>query len=1711
MADLYFKVSSDWQEVVRLREEITRLENQLNQFNGKAPLEVLNKLCDELVDAKARLQALVDDAAIAGDKMQEAFKKGTVIDLSTPEGQLKAFDATAEKFFENFSSNLSVLRDGVKELINALGASNDALANIQATEKNAAEIERIKKENEELRDELTRQSEELQKQIILYQQLQSTIAGNNAARMAGDSQIQSEINTTNAQVVAQGEVTDAVEQTTQALHDQADAADNVKQKMDEIESPSLGDGENGFYTQTLERDIDIAKEKIDELRDKMGELDATDAEGIAAIESRIAAYQSEIDEKTAKLEEMRTGIRASSEDVGNLAGAVVSGYTVMADGASEMMNVYAESQEKAQALADRIQISFENIPSMVEQASSAISELKGFDNLTKSEEEAIAKAERLAAKVQEIGSAQEMLTSGMTNQNFKDVAGLEDTVDKLNNMIRLKQESVELEKKEAEEAKNTAAAHQSIRTQIMNARNELVQMIEAGKMGTPEFQAAAEQAGELRKQMELANAYMQYFANPNRRLAAMKTGLQGVAGSMSLVTGAMGLFNTKSEKMAEIQTKLQSLMGIIIGLETTFATVKKTSNVMMAIGEVQSWASTKAKAAEVAATNAGVVATRAATAAQAAFNLVAKANPYLLLAAAIGAVVGALALLGRKCNETEGPLGDLKRAADETDAAIKRIGENVDFDVAIGEAVGRAKGYLRELRLEAAKARLAAAVQMADEFNSKPDEVTGFNWLMSKFTGDELESESHRAIREQIQSMVDDAQKAVEEAEGDLEKSAETLGAAVSFATDKTQERTQNRINAAISRLKEEMADLPYNSGMYQYYDELVKQLEAELPKTTGGGGGGGHTGKSADEIARERMLNEQAVERQRRNNLLLQEQAIIDLMDDGIDKEIAQMRLNHQKRMNELADEQQDLLNAKITSAGVNSQGQIRSGFYANRQYASINLTDEELLGVNSKRISENQDYLVNVAAMFNTIEKNSASAQERMQQLRLAYASIMSDIEEQERNNNGGNESELLVKMRVIIDEQYQQSQKAIYDELLSQYQNFEQRRVELAKQYNDDIQVLQSQHPTDDAGLAAQKAALEERKRQYEAALQSINNEEYSTMQKSSQLLVDLFSNAADMSNKKIREVIANTQLLLTYISTAKDSNGNAQVKDSKGNVTKTITQQQIVDLGFTPESIQVLEQSPEKIKTIQDAIQRLQQQATKNNPFARLAEDIQSLFSKEDKDGKTKKSMKDLAKDAAACADVIGGLAGQLADMFNSIGDTETADAFSSVQDMMSTVSNIGKGFAEGGLVGGIAAAAGEAINYVGKALQANQRHKEALKKIMQEVEAEQRAYNMLILQQNLAYEEAATIFGTMSWEKAKRAVEVMKDAYAKLNEEIYGEGGHKQRTGLFTFEWINDAYQGLRDIEIKTGHKKTGLFGWGSGKDIYSSVLDVYPDLIDAEGKLNVKRAEAIIQTREMSQEDKDALQSMIDYANMAEEAWQQVHDYFTDIFGSFGDTLTDALVEGFENGTSAAKDFTDSVGDMLEKLAKQMVFSILFSELIENAQAAMEEVTKNGDLTDQQKFDQYAAIISDLTNNVIARESQADAMLQQFKDAAAKNGLSIFDNTSDQQADKKGFAAMSQDTGEELNGRFTALQIAGENLSAQMNAVAPVIVSIGNNTAEIKDMVDGIGNVADDMLTNIVECYTELNLIRVNTDDMYSIMKSNKTTLEKIEKNTKNI
>lgn len=93
--------------------------------------------------------------------------------------------------------------------------------------------------------------------------------------------------------------------------------------------------------------------------------------------------------------------------------------------------------------------------------------------------------------------------------------------------------------------------------------------------------------------------------------------------------------------------------------------------------------------------------------------------------------------------------------------------------------------------------------------------------------------------------------------------------------------------------------------------------------------------------------------------------------------------------------------------------------------------------------------------------------------------------------------------------------------------------------------------------------------------------------------------------------------------------------------------------------------------------------------------------------------------------------------------------------------------------------------------------------------------------------------------------------------------------------------------------------------WKKQHDVYTSVLDVYPKLIDANGEFNKELAESIINTREMSDEDKAALQGMIDLAEQAEAAYDSLNDYMTDIFGELGNSMSNALVDAFKNGTDA--------------------------------------------------------------------------------------------------------------------------------------------------------------------------------------------------------------
>ena len=75
MATLYFKVSSDWEQVVKLRQECEKLEAQLKKMDSRSAPAATKTLETQLASTKQQMMGLVTEAAKAGAEIENGFKK----------------------------------------------------------------------------------------------------------------------------------------------------------------------------------------------------------------------------------------------------------------------------------------------------------------------------------------------------------------------------------------------------------------------------------------------------------------------------------------------------------------------------------------------------------------------------------------------------------------------------------------------------------------------------------------------------------------------------------------------------------------------------------------------------------------------------------------------------------------------------------------------------------------------------------------------------------------------------------------------------------------------------------------------------------------------------------------------------------------------------------------------------------------------------------------------------------------------------------------------------------------------------------------------------------------------------------------------------------------------------------------------------------------------------------------------------------------------------------------------------------------------------------------------------------------------------------------------------------------------------------------------------------------------------------------------------
>lgn len=336
----------------------------------------------------------------------------------------------------------------------------------------------------------------------------------------------------------------------------------------------------------------------------------------------------------------------------------------------------------------------------------------------------------------------------------------------------------------------------------------------------------------------------------------------------------------------------------------------------------------------------------------------------------------------------------------------------------------------------------------------------------------------------------------------------------------------------------------------------------------------------------------------------------------------------------------------------------------------------------------------------------------------------------------------------------------------------------------------------------------------------------------------------------------------------------------------------------------------------------AIPQLQDAQLAVNPFKTLAKNVKELFTSEKDSDKLEKKIGRLGESAAESADLVGNFAGQISSMFDALGNEGMADTMGNVQDAMSSISNIGQGFAKGGIVGGIAAAAGEAVNWIGKIAQA---HDKKLNKAIEKskLRAQQLQY---------IYEQIDGILERFLGSGTElKLVDAENDRTRlnQLNNQIE-EIRNKRKINIFDLRSLQEYKQEVEKLQKRvSAYDEGGAYG-------YQRVL-MQEQLSELE-----KQRQAEIDKKKTDDS------KVADYENQIAEMKQQIIAFAEEtaesLYGinlkDWASQLGDALYEAWQKGEDGAEAFKNKVADIMGDVMN----SILKISILEPAMQQLQKM-----------------------------------------------------------------------------------------------------------------------------------------------------------------------
>lgn len=1317
----------------------------------------------------------------------------------------------------------------------------------------------------------------------------------------------------------------------------------------------------------------------------------------------------------------------------------------------------------------------------------------------------------------------------------------------------------------SEHEKNSATAR-GLTMELRQLQGAMAKMRLEGRQNSQEYQTMAQRAALLQDTLGDLRTQTKILSHDNAGLQGLISGASGVAGAFTMATGIMGAFASENENLVKIQTRVQSVLAITMGLQQVMNALNKDSAFRLVTVVKMKNLLTAANTRLAASLG---ISTAAASALMATLTL------------GLSAVItGLIVLWDRYSDSQEAAAAKAKERVEiekegraqmiktrfEIDSTLKSLkefngtkeqekakveelnrkyGESFGYYNTIAEwydvLLQKGEAYIQMLFLQAEVQALINKATEADEqvntLQATPaDKVKGatggFGRWMAKVGGaqmgilpsemdrevdksnEEVKARLVQAAREQRDAYLDEAKKLVEDiadlgkesglggfiappkdGSGDVSKLTQNL---VDYETKARRRIEDTRISLMKEGFEKERAEA--QNAFEQEKARIAKEEQERLQlyerlRKAGGKVTPGQKSTILAQAAAQRVQaarkldhtlaeidkKEEKADADHLENLLKTYKDYATEREDAErkhDKAIAALRSHLSderlaalgKQMTDRFVGNVDLLArpmidaARLAEKGWQDAGEgIATVFSsqfgiddaAGRRHEILItpilpngdvLSEEELNAYIDESLNGAEDILkADTLGLVIAVDVDpDGTAGEALHLLQEKYYALKQDTE-------GNAASDARIRRALKVAEDTKNRELADLSGLLAKYRDFEAQRAEIRRQGNEDIAALEEQRT--EANSEQIDRAIAVARQKIEEGIRSVNDAEAASVSKDNGFLKQLFGDYSSMSFDKLRDLIAQAKQLQAYLNGKGSAEGIAFISAAE---------------------LKNIEKSPAELDKLRKALDKLLQMGKKGG--TNKWENIFKTFEKGLAELKGANGIKDISGAIGTIGGAAADAAGELAAMFDQMGDTQTADAISGVQQVMSAVSNIGQGFAKGGIVGGIGAAIGEAMNFIGQAFAAEARHREALKEIERAKLDFQRQYNLALLEQNLLLKEATSVFGERQIMKAANAMQVYKEALSQFEAEMKGSAPTMNWIERFTGDAFGtyaarmaqyrEGIYGLASAQIVTGHKKTGLFGWGKGKDLYSSILSVYPELIDANGELDTAMLQTILDTRKMSDETRKYLENLIELKGAMDEAEQALEDYLSSTFGSLGDSVLDRVRDMAKGVTGVYGDMCDDISSKLEELAEQVVYSLFFADKFDKLQDDLKSIYASGKSEEDIAYD-VMDLLDDFYSGIGSNMDAAEAWMEEFAKRAEEMGYELWKPDATTQSGKAGaFTTMAQDQGTKLEGLMTSLQMHGASVDDKMD-----------------DIAEGLGSSLD-----------ALNRIAKNTDTLPQIL-----------------